>query len=420
MPEPFILSRFLELSRHEARSRRFAVLGTPHFFIVLTKLGGVTTQALEAQGQNPKRVRDVIRTAIGTGNAPDEADPKLTARATANLKRAEALVKNERGDAVEERHLLMAILEDEEGVTLRTLQEIGLDLTALKAAAAYNSATPTLDPLSRDLTQLARKGRLTPLIGRKPELRRLVRTLARKSKNNPVLVGPAGVGKTAIVEGLAQLVAADRLPELAGTRLVEISPSVLVADTPYRGQFEKRLLDLLEEIKRAGNIILFIDELHTLLRTGAVEGGPLDAANMLKPALARGDVRMIGATTPEDYATYIAPDAALERRFQPIAVNEPSPEEAQTILAGVKASYEAHHRVTITPEAIEAAVNLSVEWFPDRRLPDKALDLLDEACARARLPTVSAASLANGTTVTGDTVAIVLADLMNRPAKHPA
>jgi ATP-dependent Clp protease ATP-binding subunit ClpC len=417
MPEPFRLSQFLERARHEARQRRFAVLGTPHFFIVLTKLGGVTTQALEAQGQNPKRVRDTIRAAIGTGNAPDEADPKLTARATENLKRAETLVKNERGDAVEERHLLAAILEDEEGVTLRTLQGIGVDLTVLKAAAAYNSATPTLDPLSRDLTQLARKGKLTPLIGRKEELRRLVRTLARKSKNNPVLVGPAGVGKTAIVEGLAQLIAADNLPKLAGTRVVEISPSVLVADTAYRGQFEKRLLDLLEEIRRAGNILLFIDELHTLLRTGGVEGGLLDAANMLKPALARGDVRMIGATTPEDYEKYVASDAALERRFQPVAVNEPTSEEALAILTGVKDSYEAHHKVRITPEAIEAAVHLSVQWFPDRRLPDKAFDLLDEACARVRLPTVSAASQFEGATVTADTVATVLSDLMNRSVK---
>jgi ATP-dependent Clp protease ATP-binding subunit ClpC len=416
--EPFVLSQFLELAQAEARARRFVVLGTPHFFIALTKLGGVTTKALEAQGQNPKRVRDMIRSAIGVGNAVEEVDPKLTSRATANLKRAEALVKNERADAVEERHLLTAILEDNEGVTLRTLQELGVDVEGLKQAATNHSATPTLDLLSRDLTQLALRGKLNPLIGRKPELRRLVRTLARKSKNNPVLVGPAGVGKTAIVEGLAQLIATDTLPELSGTRLVEISSSVLVADTTYRGQFEKRLLDMLDEIKRAENIILFIDELHTILRTGAVEGGALDAANILKPALARGDLRLIGATTPEDYERYITSDPSLERRFQLIEVQEPSPDESMTILAGVKSSYEAHHRVSITPEAVEAAVRLSVRAFPDRHLPDKAFDLLDEACARARLPTVSAPRQDDeAAIVTADVVATVVEDLLSKSEK---
>ena len=416
MPESFLLSRFLELVRAEARSRRFAVLGTPHLFIVLTKLGGATSQALDAQGQSPKRVRDAIRTAIGMGNSPEGSEPRLTARATANIRRAETLAKNERAEAVEERHLLTAILEDDEGVTLRTLQELGVDLAALQFAAARHSTTPTLDSLSRDLTQLALKGKLNPLIGRKPELRRLVRTLARKSKNNPVLVGAAGVGKTAIVEGLAQLIAAGTLPDLAGMRVVEVNPSVLIADTNSRGRFEKRLPELLEEIKRAGNILLFVDELHTLLRAGPTEASLLEAANMLKLALARGDVRVIGATTPEDYERHVAADAGLERQFHPIQVDEPSPEEAVAILTGMKASYEAHHKLSITPEAIEAAVRLSVERLPDRRLPDKAFDLLDEACARARLPTVSSASLANRATVTADTVAMVLADLMNRPA----
>lgn len=420
MPESFLLSRFLELVRAEARSRHFAVLGTPHLFVVLTKLGGVTSQALEAQGQSPKQVRDAVRTAIGMGNAREGAEPRLTARATANIRRAEALAKNERAEAVEERHLLTAILEDDEGVTLRTLEDLGVDLTALRFAAARHSATPTLDALSRDLTQLALKGKLNPLIGRKPELRRLVRTLARKSKNNPVLVGAAGVGKTAIVEGLAQLAAAGTLPELAGMRVVELSPSVLIADASSRGPFEKRLPDLLEEIKHAGNILLFVDELHTLLRAGPAEASLIEAANMLKLALARGDVRVIGATTPEDYERYIAAEAGLDRQFHPIPVDEPSLEEAVAILTGMKASYEAHHKLTITPEAIEAAVRLSVERLPDRRLPDKAFDLLDEACARARLPTVSSASLANEATVTADTVTTALAELLSRPVKSAA
>jgi ATP-dependent Clp protease ATP-binding subunit ClpC len=266
---------------------------------------------------------------------------------------------------------------------------------------------PILDRLGRDLTALARGGSLDPLIGRKVELRQLVRTLVRKSKNNPVLVGDAGVGKTAIVEGLAALVASGTVPaELQGARLVELPMAALVAGTSYRGQFEERLLKLVDEVKQAGDVILFIDELHTILRAGAVEGGSLDAGNILKPALARGDLRVIGATTPDEYKRYIAQDAALERRFQPVWVPEPSPDEALEILRGVKSRYEAHHHAMIADEALAAAVRLSVGWLPGRRLPDKALDLLDEACAKARVPTVTApADLAAGLVVTAQTVA---------------
>jgi len=200
-------------------------------------------------------------------------------------------------------------------------------------------------------------------------------------------------------------------------RVVELSPSVLIADAGSRGPFEKRLPDLLEEIKRAGNILLFVDELHTLLRAGPTEASLIEAANMLKLALARGDVRVIGATSPEDYERYIAAEAGLDRQFHPIPVDEPSLEEAVAILTGMKGSYEAHHKLSITSEAIEAAVRLSVERLPDRRLPDKAFDLLDEACARARLPTVSSASLANEATVTADTVTTALAELLSRFVK---
>jgi len=408
----------LDLARAEAQASHSTVIGTPHLFIALTKLGGLTAQAIEAQGHSPKEVRAALRTALGTGDAPEGATPRLTSRAVANLEKAESLAGAEKADSIAEHHLLAAILDDGEGLTLRVLAQLGIDLKALKQAAGGKSLTPTLDQLGRDLTKLARESKLNPLIGRKDELRRLVRALARKSKNNPVLVGPAGVGKTAIVEGLAQLLAAGTLPELSGMRLVEMSTAALVADTTYRGQFEKRLLNLLDEIKRAGNIILFIDELHTILRAGAVEGGALDAGNILKPALARGEFRLIGATTTDEYQQYIATDAALERRFQPVAVNEPSVAESIEILAGAKAGYEKHHSIRIAPEAIEAAVRLSVRWLPDRYLPDKAFDLLDEACARARLPTISEPGKINaGMIVTAETIALVLAERLNKPVE---
>jgi ATP-dependent Clp protease ATP-binding subunit ClpC len=227
------------------------------------------------------------------------------------------------------------------------------------------------------------------------------------------------VGKTAIVEGLAALIAAGRVPdELKGARLVELPTAALVAGTTYRGQFEERLLGLINEVRQARNVVLFIDEIHTILRAGAVEGGALDAGNILKPALARGDLRVIGATTPNEYRQYIAQDAALERRFQPVWVGEPTLEEALEILRGVKERYEAHHNVLIAENALEAAIRLSVGWLPDRHLPDKALDLLDEACARARIPTISApADLGTGLVVTAHTVAEVLAGWVGVPAE---
>ena len=227
-----------------------------------------------------------------------------------------------------------------------------------------------------------------------------------------MLVGLAGVGKTAIVEGLATLIAAGQIPdELRECRLVELPMAALVAGTTYRGQFEERLLGLISEVKAAGNIILFIDEIHTILRAGAVEGGALDAGNILKPALARGDLRVIGATTPEEYQRYIVQDAALERRFQPVWVPEPRPEEALEMLRGVKARYETHHGVVIADEALDAAVKLSVAWLQDRHLPDKALDLLDEACARARIPTISRPTERTaGLVVTARTVAEVVGE----------
>jgi ATP-dependent Clp protease ATP-binding subunit ClpC len=393
----------------EAQRQRSTVVGTPHLFIALTKLDGATTAALRAQGHDPKVVRDGLRTVLGQGDAPPGTEPQPTARAAANLKRADVLATQDGAEQVEERHLLAAILEDgEDSFTLRALHKLGVDVVALRAG--QTSGTPILDRVGRDLTALALAGEFDPLIGRQQELRQAVRTLVRKKKNDPVLVGPAGVGKTAIAEGLAALVAAGRVPdELKAVRLVELPTAALVAGTMYRGQFEERLLGLVEEVKRAGNVILFIDEIHTILRAGAVEGGSLDAGNILKPALARGDLCVIGATTTNEYRQYIGQDAALERRFQPVWVAEPSPEETLAILQGVKERYEAHHGVLIADDALEAAVRLSISWLPDRHLPDKALDLLDEACARARIPTISApADFGAGLVVTARTVAEVL------------
>jgi ATP-dependent Clp protease ATP-binding subunit ClpC len=412
----FEVEQAISIAIAESENQRSSVVGTPHLFIALTKLDGATATALRVHGHEPKEIRNGLRAALGGGEAQPASEPQLTARAAANLRQAEELAAEEGVSQVKEKHLLAAILQDEKSsFTLRTLSALGVDVEALRSS--LGSTTPILDQVGRDLTALARAGELDPLIGRKQELRQVVRTLARKKKNNPVLIGPAGVGKTAIVEGLATLIAGGHIPEeLRGTRLVELPTAGLVAGTKYRGQFEERLLGLVDEVKRVGNIILFIDEIHTILRAGAVEGGALDAGNTLKPALARGDLRVIGATTPDEYRQYMAQDAALERRFQPVSVTEPTPEETLEILRGVKGRYEAHHNVAIADESLDACVRLSISWLPDRHLPDKALDLLDEACARVRIPTISSpADLSTGLIVTARTVAEVLADWVGVP-----
>ena len=276
-------------------------------------------------------------------------------------------------------------------------------------AAAYR--TPSLNAVSRDLTALAAEGRLDPVIGRAAEIERVVRILARRTKNNPVLIGDAGVGKTAIVEGLALRIVHNDVPRtLVGRRVVALSPAVLVAGTKYRGEFEARLTRVLDELKRfPDDVILFIDELHTLVGAGSAEGSTVDAANMLKPALARGDLRCIGATTFDDYRRHIEHDPALERRFQPVVVEEPTPEECRAMLAGLRTRYERHHEVSIAEAAIDAAVRLSTRFLPERRLPDKAFDLLDEAAAMV--------SMREGTTVMPDDVARVVSGWTGIPVE---
>ncbi|NOS30798.1 AAA family ATPase, partial [Staphylococcus aureus] len=293
------------------------------------------------------------------------------------------------------------LIREGEGVAARVLNNAGVSLnkarqqvlqllgsndsSATGQGVSNSAATPTLDSLARDLTEVAREGLLDPVIGRSKEITRVIEVLARRTKNNPVLIGEPGVGKTAIAEGLAQQVINNEVPEiLRDKRVMTLDMGTVVAGTKYRGEFEDRMKKVMEEIRQAGNIILFIDELHTLIGAGGAEGA-IDASNILKPSLARGELQCIGATTLDEYRKYIEKDAALERRFQPIQVDEPTVDETIQILHGLRDRYEAHHRVKITDESIEAAAKMSDRYISDRFLPDKAIDLIDEAGSKVRL-----------------------------------
>ena len=303
--------------------------------------------------------------------------------------------------------MLLGIIAEGEGVALAILEKLEVDLNKLKSellgnigsdaapstqksGKAKNTSTPTLDQYGRDLTQLASDGKIDPVIGRDNETQRVIEILSRRTKNNPCLIGEPGVGKTAIAEGLAQRIVEGNLPEsLKNKRVVTLDLSGLVAGSKYRGEFEERLKKVMDELRNAGNVLLFIDEIHTIVGAGASEGA-IDASNILKPALARGELQAIGATTIDEYRKYIEKDAALERRFQPVMVGEPTKEESLLILKGLRDKYEAHHKVKIADEAIEAAVNLSDRYITDRFLPDKAIDLMDEAAAKVRLENLTA------------------------------
>src|SRR5262245_11025320 len=362
----------------------------------LLKRAGADLSALRAAIE-----RDIakIPQVSGPGRAGDQV--YMTQRLARLLDRAEEQAKSLKDEYVSVEHLLLASV-DESGSIGRTLSDHHVDRPSLLAALQavrgnqrVTSANPeatyeSLEKFGRDLTKLATSGKLDPVIGRDDEIRRTIQVLSRRTKNNPVLIGEPGVGKTAIVEGLAQRIATGDVPEtLMGKRLLTLDIGSLVAGTKYRGEFEERLKKIIEEVKNSGNCVLFIDELHTLVGAGAAEGA-VDAANILKPSLARGELQTIGATTLDEFRKYIERDAALERRFQPVLVEEPSIEDTIEILKGIKERYEQHHRLEISDEAIKAAAELGSRYVPDRFLPDKAIDLVDEAASRVRMQRASA------------------------------
>ena len=397
------------LAAQEAISFRHQAVGTEHLLLGLViEQEGIAGILLRERGLTVEIVRQEIEALTGYGSNRKEIDPYLmpySPRAKKVVVAATEEAKRLKIPQVGTEHLLLGLLQEEVLATkimrdnhieleelMKTIYEkIGIQPSkarSTKGQVSVNSAkdkTPTLDSLSRDLTALARQGKLDPVIGRNEEVRRMIQVISRRTKNNPVLVGEPGVGKTAIVEGLAQRMVNGEVPEeIASKRLMMLDMGALVAGTKYRGEFEERMKKIIEEIYTQQDVILFIDELHTLIGAGGAEGA-IDASNILKPALARGELQVIGATTLDEYQKYIEKDAALERRFASIHVEEPTAEDSVQILKGLRKHYEAHHHVEITDEAIQAAVQLSVRYITSRRLPDKAIDLMDETAAKARL-----------------------------------
>jgi ATP-dependent Clp protease ATP-binding subunit ClpC len=392
----------VEYAHQAAAEMGHSYIGTEHLLLgLLRQESGVASRALREQGLRDDMVTAILQRIMGRGVSG--ADPQsLTPRCRTSLE----LAAGEAGSqgAIDTAHLLLGLLREGNNTALRILRTVGIDPRQLSAGvrrkmaetapapAATAGAAPrekksgkTMEEFTRDLTAAAREGKLDPVIGRSEEIQRVVQILSRRTKNNPVLIGEPGVGKTAIAEGLAErIVTADVPEELLDKRILSLDLSGMVAGTKYRGEFEERIKNTLEEVKKAGNVILFIDELHTIVGAGSAEGA-VDAANILKPALSRGEIRVIGATTLNEYRKYIEKDAALERRFQPVTVGEPSREASIQILMGLKDRYEQHHHLTITDEAVKAAVELSARYINDRYLPDKAIDLMDEAASRVRL-----------------------------------
>ena len=403
----------IDLATRISKKLDYNYVGTEHILAGLIKEGtGVAAQVLSADGVDYDKLIQMIKDLISPGEGVAMAEKSgMTPRAERVLERAQEIAEHLGYDEVGTEHILMAIISQGDCAAARLLNTMNVNmqkmyvdiLTAigedparyreeLQKSRAGASQTPTLDQYSRDLTEMASEGRLDPVVGRDREIARLIQILSRRTKNNPCLVGEPGVGKTAIVEGLAQRIVTGMVPELiAGKRLVSLDMSGLVAKSKYRGEFEERIKKVINEVIADGNVILFIDELHTIIGAGGAEGA-LDASNILKPALARGQLQVIGATTIEEYRKYVEKDAALERRFQPVTVEEPGEEEAIEILNGLKSLYEKHHHVTITQEAVTAAVKLSVRYINDRFLPDKAIDLMDEAAAKLRLDNFDASN----------------------------
>jgi len=392
--------RVIAMAESEAKKLNHNYVGTEHILLGLVKeKKGIAAKVLSEQADlKESQIIDVIKSIIGKGKNKVKGTIGLTPRSKKVLNLSMEQARDLNHSYIGTEHILLGMIGEGEGVAVRILQELGVDLDKLKkeilqilnesqakSKEVEESDTPELDKYSRNLTEMAAEDKLDPVIGREKEIKRVIQVLSRRTKNNPVLIGEPGVGKTAIIEGLAKSIVDENVPEiLIGKRVVALDLSSLVAGSKYRGEFEKRLKSLMSEIVENGEVILFIDEMHTLVGAGAAEGA-IDAANILKPALARGELQAIGATTLDEYRKYIEKDAALERRFQSIMVNENTIIQSIAILKGLRDAYEAHHKVKITDKAIEASVNLSHRYITDRFLPDKAIDLMDEAASRVRL-----------------------------------
>ncbi len=395
--------KVLSLAQEEAQRFNHNYIGTEHILLGLVReTEGVAARVLANLGIDLNKVRSAVEFIIGRGEKPVQGEIGLTPRAKKVVELAVDEARRMNHTYIGTEHLLIGLLREGEGVAAGVLESLGITLDKVRSethrilsqssptSSGYGTRgattrTPTLDQLGIDLTAAARSNRLDPVVGRSTEIERVIQILSRRTKNNPVLMGEPGVGKTAIVEALAQRIASGEIPEtLQGKRLVTLDMGALVAGTKYRGEFEERLKKVIEEIKTSANCVLFIDEMHTIVGAGAAEGA-VDAANILKPSLARGEIQCIGATTVDDYRKHVERDPALERRFQPVLVSEPSVQDTQDILMGVRSRYEEHHRLEITDEAIKTAANLAARFIADRFLPDKAIDLIDEAASRVRL-----------------------------------
>src|ERR1700737_3958715 len=403
MWEPFTerARRSIVLAQEEAQRLGNNYIGTEHILLGIISEGeSLAAKVLETLGVNLAKVRQEVEAIVGRGGQTVQQEMVFTPRAKRVIELAFEEARQLNHNYIGTEHLLLGLIREGEGVAARVLTNLGVDPAKVRvqttsllgaesqaqSAAKGKSKTPTLDAYGRDLTQLAREGKLDPVIGRNMEIERVIQILSRRTKNNPALIGEPGVGKTAIAEGLAQRVISGDVPEpLRDKRVITLDLAGLVAGTKYRGEFEERMKRVMDEIRAAaGQIIFFIDELHTLVRAGAAEGA-IDASNIIKPALARGELQCIGATTLNEFRKHIEKDSALERRFQPVMVGEPTVEETVEILKGLRDRYEAHHKVTITDEALGPAAKLGDRYIADRFLPDKAVDLIDEAASRVRL-----------------------------------
>ncbi len=393
--------KVIMLAQEEARRLGHNFVGTEQILLGLIGEGtGVAAKVLKSMGVNLKDARIEVEKIIGRGSGFVAVEIPFTPRAKRVLELSLEEARQLGHNYIGTEHLLLGLIREGEGVAARVLENLGVDLSKVRTQVIRmlgetaevtsgggnrNTKTPTLDEFGTNLTQQAGESKLDPVVGRQKEIERVIQILGRRTKNNPVLIGEPGVGKTAIAEGLAQRIANQDIPDiLEDKRVVTLDIGLLVAGTKYRGEFEERLKKIMDEIKQAGNIILVIDEVHTLIGAGAAEGA-IDAANILKPALARGELQCIGATTLDEYRKHIERDAALERRFQPVMVGEPTVEETIEILFGLRERYEQHHKLKILDESLEAAAKLSHRYISDRFLPDKAIDLVDEAGSRVRL-----------------------------------